>query len=280
LFQEGNAYNVTNRCNCVVFRLDDIPYDDPSVYDESRINIDLEVMNVFVTKNQSVSLALVMHSIDAHPILIKNISDGRNRGLFELVLHGWDHVDYSKLSEQEQVDSLAKANKKMEYLFGGASTIFVPPYNLFSTTTLDAMKRLGLTIISSSIEDDKDFQFFSPNKTKNNGQIYHLPQSASFETFQGEIPVRTPINEILKDVDKNIAKYGYAIITIHPQSFMKFKKGLENDVNAFSEYRDILRKTEEIDKLQIEGLETLINSILAKNIQITSFSKIVESGKP
>ena len=274
---EGHGFNATQYCNCVVFRLDDIPYDDPGVYDQSsRINIDLAIMNVFIAKNQSVSLALVMHLIDLHPILLKNVLDGYKKGMFELALHGWDHVDYSNLSEMKQENSLLKANKKMEYLFGNPSSIFIPPFFSYNNNTLDAMKRLGIKIISASHGSDTGYyEYFLPNKTKNTDQIYHLPQSASFETFQGEIPVRTPIKQILKDVDSNIAKYGYAIITMHPQSFMKFKKGLENDKNAFSEYRDILAGKEALDTHQIHRLEVLIDKLLSKDIHTTSFSKLV-----
>lgn len=276
-FQQGNAFKAIHSCNCVVFRLDDIPYDDAQVYDnESRINIDLAVMNVFITKNQSVSLGLVMHFIDLHSILLKNVLDGYSKGLFELALHGWDHVDYSNLSEIEQEASLRKANEKMVNLFGKPSTIFIPPYNLFNVTTLDAMKKLGITIISSSTQDDTDYDYFIPNKTSKQDQIYHMPQMTSFETFQGEIPIRIPVKKILKDIDYNIEKYGYAIIILHPQSFMKIKKGLQNDQNAFSEYREILKRTEVIDKHQIDRLEFLIQSILAKDIRITSFSKLLE----
>ena len=46
--RDGYGFNTTQHCNCVVFRIDDIPYDDPGVYDEnSRINIDIAIMNVF-----------------------------------------------------------------------------------------------------------------------------------------------------------------------------------------------------------------------------------------
>lgn len=274
--RDGYGFNTTQHCNCVVFRIDDIPYDDPGVYDEnSRINIDIAIMNVFASKNQDVSLALVMHLIDLHPILLKSIQDGHRKGLFELALHGWDHVDYSNLSGTIQEDSLLKANKKMENLFGKPSSIFIPPFYSYNNNTIDAMKRLGIRIISASHGSDIGYDEYSLlNKTKNTGLIYHLPQSAGFETFQGEIPVRTSIKQMLKDVESNIAKNGYAIITIHPQSFMKFKEGLENDEKAFSEYRKILKRTEALDKHQIDRLEDLIDKLLAKGVRITSFSKI------
>jgi peptidoglycan/xylan/chitin deacetylase (PgdA/CDA1 family) len=271
--EKGHVVNANRHCNCVVFRLDDIPY-DLSIYDESRINIDLAVMNVFIEKNQPLSLALVMHYIDRNPTLLKNIMDGYNKGLFELALHGWNHVDYSKLSEVQQQDSLSKANKKMQKLFGKPSSIFVAPYTLFDDSTLVAMKKLGISIFSSEVGTD-NYTYFLENQTRKHDDIYHLPQTASFETFQGSIPVRIPVKQILKDVDKDIAKYGYAIITLHPQTFVKFKEGLQNDHNASLEFREVQRGVQVLDEHQIDDLQVLIQSILAKNLRITSFSKLV-----
>ena len=271
--EKGYARDNNRHCNCVVFRLDDIPYDLP-IYDESRINIDLAIMNVFIERDQPLSLGLVMHFIDRNPILLKNIMDGNNKGIFELALHGWDHVDYSKLSEVKQQHSLSKANKKMQQLFGKPSNIFISPYTLFNNSTLAAMKKLGISIFSSEVGTD-NFTYFLQNQTTKHHQIYHLPQMASFETWKGQIPVRIPIKQILKDVDSNIAKYGYAIITLHPQSFVKFKEGLQNDQNATLEFSKIQRGVQVLDEQQIDNLQALIESILNKNLRITSFSKLV-----
>jgi peptidoglycan/xylan/chitin deacetylase (PgdA/CDA1 family) len=231
-------------------------------------------MNVFIERDQPLSLGLVMHFIDRNPILLKNIVDGYNKGIFELALHGWDHVDYSKLSEGKQQHSLSKANKKMQHLFGKPSNIFIPPYTLFNESTLVAMRKLGIDIFSSEVGTD-NYTYFLQNQTRKHDHIYHLPQMASFETWQGEIPVRIPIKQILKDVDSNIAKYGYAIITLHPQSFVMFKEGLQNDQNASSEFRNVQRGVQVLDKHQIDNLQVLIESILAMNLRITSFSKLV-----
>lgn len=273
--EKGHEVNPNRHCNCVVFRLDDIPYDLP-IYDKSRITIDLAVMNVFIERNQPLSLALVMHFIDRNPILLKNIKEGYNKGLFELALHGWNHVDYSNLSEVQQQDSLSKANKKMQKFFGKPSNIFIAPYTLFNDSTLTAMKKVGISIFSSEVGTD-NYTYFLQNQTRKHGEIYHLPQMASFETWKGQIPVRIPLEHILKDVDTNVAKYGYAIITLHPQSFVKYKEGLENDQNATSEFRKVQKGVQVVDEHQIDNLRTLIQSIIDRNLRITSFSKLVEN---
>jgi peptidoglycan/xylan/chitin deacetylase (PgdA/CDA1 family) len=254
-------------CRCVVFRLDDIPYDRP-IYDKNRINVDLAVMDVFNNKNQSVSLGLVMHYINHSPGLVKKIQEGQRRGIFELALHGWNHVNYSKLSEKDQEQSLRKANIKMHELFGSSSIIFISPYTDFNDSTLVAMKKLGIKILSAS-DDSDHYKYFIPNQTKKDSeddQIYHLPQMAAFEDWEDEKPIRIPNDQILRDVDHYISKYGYAIVTIHPQSFLKFREG---DSTSVSLEKSVL------DPEQIEQLNALVQSILDKKIRITSFSKLV-----
>ena len=67
--------------------------------------------------------------------LINTIRNGYSRNLFELGIHGWNHVDYTNLTAFKQQSSLIKANQKMNLLFGSYSRIFIPPFN-FSITIL------------------------------------------------------------------------------------------------------------------------------------------------
>jgi len=267
-FWNPNTVNGSiSTCRCVVFRLDDIPYDRP-IYDEKRVNVDLAVMDLFNDKNQSLSLGLVMHYINQSPGLLKKIQEGQRKGIFELSLHGWNHVNYSKLSEKDQEQSLRKANIKMRELFDSSSIIFIPPYTDFNDSTLVAMKKLGIKILSAS-DDSDHYKYFIPNQTKKDSeddQIYHLPQMATFENWEDEKPIRIPNDQILRDVEHYIGKYGYAIVTIHPQSFMKFREGDSTSVSL---------ENSVLDAEQIEQLNALIHSILDKKIRITSFSKLV-----
>jgi peptidoglycan/xylan/chitin deacetylase (PgdA/CDA1 family) len=270
LLHAGNSTKGSSTtCNCVIFRLDDIPY-DLATYDETRIDIDLAVMGVFHKKNQSLTLGLVLRYLELHPKLLEFILQGYRRGTFELALHGWDHEDYSKLSQVDQERYLLRAKTKFDQLFGNSSTIFIPPYNMFNRFTINAMKKLRIKIISSSVYSDYHL-FFMVNQTKKVSQdnhICHLPEMVSFETFEGTKPIRIPLAQIVSDVEHCLSKYGYAIITLHPQSFAKFT-GTKSD--------DLSLKESTIDIDQINRLNSLIEKLLDSNIRITSFSKLVGS---
>ena len=86
-----------------------------------------------------------------------------------------------------------------------------------------------------------------------------------FKVEQNHTRIQTPAGKILAAVDNNIAKYGYAVIVLHPQDFAK--SIVEVDKNG--QYVNL------VDLNEITALSHLIDSILSKNIHITSFSKIV-----
>jgi len=89
---------------------------------------------------------------------------------------------------------------------------------------------------------------------------YHVPETASFEKWdRNGHPIRIPINEILDDIDLSLWYYGYAVITMHPITFVKLHGGESDGV---------------VDEYQINDLRTLLEHIESKNAIFTSFSKI------
>jgi hypothetical protein len=95
-------------CNCVVFRIDDIS--------DNHVSSSIAVMNLFISENKSLTLGIVMNHIGRNPVLMEKIMDGTRKGLFELALHGYDHLNYLKLPASEQLDQLSLANQRMQDL--------------------------------------------------------------------------------------------------------------------------------------------------------------------
>ena len=71
---------------CVIFRLDDVR----NGYLEK---VQISLMNFFLSNNDRLSLGLIMNNIEDGSSLVQKIQEGKNLGLFELDIHGWDHVD-------------------------------------------------------------------------------------------------------------------------------------------------------------------------------------------
>jgi hypothetical protein len=92
----SNTYSGTQGpCKCVVFRLDDVNSD-------FLTKVQINLMDQFISQNQSISLGLIMHRIIPTSPVVEKVKEGKQKDLFELDLHGWDHVDYSQLSKEEQ----------------------------------------------------------------------------------------------------------------------------------------------------------------------------------
>ncbi|HEY7079655.1 MAG TPA: polysaccharide deacetylase family protein [Nitrososphaeraceae archaeon] len=103
--------DASSKCNCVVFRMDDIQ-------DYWLNSVQSAVMDLFMSKGQKLSLGLIMHIVGNDSKVVDKIKTGLDKGLFELDAHGWDHINYTKLNQNEQKQSLYNASSKMEKLFG------------------------------------------------------------------------------------------------------------------------------------------------------------------
>ena len=251
-------------CSCVVFRIDDIQ-------DYWIEQAQIAAMDLFISKNLTLSVGLVIDDVGNDTVLTEKIEEGLDRNLFELALHGWDHEDFTTFDLQQQKDLLKKANEKNQILFGNKSQVFTPPYDLFNNNTLKAMNDLNISILSSSLEAENDFnegkdisnlKIKMINSNSVGDGIYHLPSTVSFFDYEDENRTKNSLQDILNKVDDSISKYGYSVITFHPQDFAK--------LDEEGEFIDV------VDSKQIEDLSLLIDSLKLKNISASSFSGIVE----
>jgi mannuronan 5-epimerase len=253
----NNKINHSSSCYCVIFRLS-------GIQDYFVHNAQLAVMDLFLKRNQSLSLGLIMNNIGNDTAIVQKILEGSRKDLFALALNGWNYTNYSKLTEKEQKESLSKANEKMQVLFGKRSDIIIPPYGTFDNSTLNAMRQLGIRILSSNVAVDKNQDFIADGTSKTTitgqrsklNQIYHMPAMTSFNTYDstGNM-IKVPINQILSDIERSMTKYGYAVINLDPQFFLNKNGKLSTELN----------------KQEINNLSSLIDYLISKNIRITTF---------
>jgi peptidoglycan/xylan/chitin deacetylase (PgdA/CDA1 family) len=273
----GTGSNRGISCNCVVFRMDDV---QDSFVDVAQV----AAMNIFISKGQPLSLGLIMNHIGNDSKITGKIGEGSQLGLFELGLHGWDHIDYTKLSYSEQRETLDLANKKMKRIFGNISEIFISPYGYFNNNTLKAMNELGIRILSatiySEINIDRGRSVFNysaqmtkglddvSEKVNNNISLthllpFHVPSLISYKNYENGRLIKNPVSSIIDGVEENVEKYGYSVIVFHPQDFAY------TDANGAIADKDSLNATE------INEFSQLIDTVLSKNMSITTLSEIV-----
>ena len=225
-------------------------------------------MDLFISKGVNLSLGVIMNDIGNDSRILEKIREGNEKGLFELALHGWNHVDYTTLSDEEQKDSLKMANEKMERLFGSKSAIFFPPYGEFDNATVDATRNDSIRILGSVFDDeykyDEGKSIFISNGTASDdiGKpiLYHVPATTLYHNLEADSWKKIPNEQLLESIENDIKRIGYSVFTFHPQELMLNENGSVGDTLNEDEVRDF---------------SDLIDSILLNNITITTHSELV-----
>jgi hypothetical protein len=101
-----------------------------------RIVRSFEWLSHFFSKGQPLSLNVVTHDIGNNLRIKGKVGKRSQKGLFELWLHGWNHINYTILSESEQRSPLKEANEKMNRMFDDSSDIFVPLHILITKRSM------------------------------------------------------------------------------------------------------------------------------------------------
>ena len=264
-----------NSCNCVVFRINNIQ-------DYWTREAQIPLMDYFIDRGLNVTLGLELNYLGNDSDVVNKVSEGYGAGLFELAIHGSNREIYSGLSEDEQRISLQRANAKMQNMFGNKSNVFIPPLNQFNNDTLVVLSQLGITLFSSSVERELDFNggksiFIAKNVTNveapttassvsnssedTPSRVYHLPTAIEFERYGNDSWIKVPVNKILEETSQSIEDYGYGVISLHPTNFLVGNDTLSNrtiDVNDFND------------------LSLIVNTLSQRGIPILSMSDIVE----
>ena len=258
----GNNGTARSNCNCVVFRMDDIQ-------DYWLKSGQLAAMNQFISRNQSLTLGIIMDSIGNDTEIVNKVKEGSDSGLFELAVHGWNHTDYTKLSEEEQRKSLDDSNRKMIELFGNTSEIFIPPLNSFNNDTINAMEQVGMKILDANSSSFDELELKGHNESRalsslsiQSKDFFYMPSTIAFKDYYQDLPIKNSNQNIFNNVTQSIATNGYAVIIIHPQDFVKI------DANG--------SLTDALDENETNDLSRLIDLILSNNIPLGSFFEVTQ----
>jgi peptidoglycan/xylan/chitin deacetylase (PgdA/CDA1 family) len=251
----AHAATATTPCNCVVFRIDDIQ--DWWIHDVQAV-----VLNTFITNDTMLTPGMIMNSYGSDPGVVDKVQEGKDAGLFELALHGWNHVDYATLSLKDQEQTLAEANAKLQTIHGEKSNIFIPPYDSLNRDTPTAMKDYGLGILSAHLFADNGFlpQTFPPADPSG---IISIPYTVLYvEGSQPPGQNHKTLSQLLSEVNDSIANRGWAVVLLHPQDFAKWDgNGVAQNI---------------VDADQMSTLVNLISQLNADGRTITSYRGLID----
>jgi hypothetical protein len=134
--------------------------------------------------------------------------------------------------------------------------VFIPPQNRFDDITKQVLIENKYTHMSSSMIYDYNLSYPLENQT-----LYRFPEIVTTGRYDVEknIFVGTEHAETFQKTIDGLEKYGFAVITSHPQEFAVVRNGTY---------------TNEINSQQFSELELLIDKIKSEGIRIVSISKI------
>jgi peptidoglycan/xylan/chitin deacetylase (PgdA/CDA1 family) len=270
------------QCKCVIFRLDDIE-------DYGKNKVQLAILDHFLVENKKLAAAIILDrfgNLDPDGAVYLKIKEGYNKDLFELAIHGAQHINYSGLTKEQQRKDFTEANNKLQLLLGGQSRILVPPFNQFDSNTIKAMAESGLDIISTSYREENktlnSYKISAPFAFNNSNielsvvnisepgrrealqVIYHIPFNISLldltrRGYSGE----NLTDKVLSSTESNIAKYGFSVIVLHPNDIATFNPSTGSYGNN-------------IDTVKMQTLVKIIDKLEAKRINFADYSVMTQ----
>ncbi|MGY5144111.1 MAG: polysaccharide deacetylase family protein [Candidatus Nitrosopumilus sp. bin_32a] len=240
IYKNQNKFNFKDNpllsCNCVSFRLDDIQ-------DYWLSDTQIDIINLFAEKEIPLTVGIIGKTIGTDEKLISAIKNNLKENNIEIANHSWDNDVLTNVNEKEQEQKIIDTNKKLFEIFGINSKIFIPPQNLYDSTTIDILKKNNFSYLTSHVNDN-DAIFIEGDL------FYNIP--ATTET--GLLVKTTDWNmrdkeDIKNKVIENLNTKGYAMIMIHPQEFALNSNGKYDAPNqeSLSNLSELLDEIVELD---------------------------------
>jgi predicted deacetylase len=242
-------------------------------------NVQLATMDYFISKNLPFTASIIVGGLanSSNLKVFHKIKEGVDKNLFEIAIHGYRHINHSRLTYEEQESDFRKASGKLEYLFGKKADIFIPPYNEFNLHTIEAMSDLNISVLSTS--SYKEQTVANPYKIQtlvvtNNSKlevsrisdqkasVYHAPRYASLlNLHENGLSGDGLVQEVLRLSLNSIADHGFASIRLHPGDFSQDDAISGKTING-------------VDNIKFQVLTKIVDSLAERNIRIASFKDI------
>ena len=162
------------------------------------------MLKLFDDNDIKISFFLTGRWAENNPDLVKSIQSYNH----EIGNHGYNHLDYSKLSYNKNKEQISKTNEIIKEITGKSPTLFGPPSGAFNENTLKAAKDLNSKVIMWSI-DTIDWR---KDSTKD-----LIVKRVTSKAEESAIVLMHPTEETVKalpEIIKYLFKNGYKIGTI------------------------------------------------------------------
>ena len=243
----------TGNCNCVAFRLS-------NVQDYYLNDVQTSLIDLFDSKDAGLTIGVFGGSIGDDSKIVDQVNEKLSKGNLLVANLGWELIDLTSLSEQEQNESIGNSKAKILDVFGIHSTTFIAPYSKFNDDTIKAIQANGMKYLSSSASSDPvrdNFQNSIPS---------HIPYTLAIKNMIISEPVedKKTVGEQAQMVLDDLDEYGFAVVNIQSQDFA------QND----GKYQNL------VDLGKLSDLDFLLGSLQNRGIDIVTLDKIPELVTP
>ena len=227
----------------------------------------LDFVNLVEKYDAKATFPITARTLEKHGDFIKSVYNKR----IEFAIHGYSHVDYSKLSAKEQSEQIKKAVEIFKK-FGMTPYGFRGPYLQANDDTLNVLKKNGLLYDSSySIH----WNVVPEEYLKRNAHSYNLalklyePKDAqtSFLPYLRNGIIRIPVS--LPDDEMLIDRLNIRNQKLLGKIWLKILKETSDKGGVF-----VLQLHPERIAFALDALKMLIGEANKKNVWITSLKEL------
>jgi len=244
------SYALTESCQCVAFRFDD-------VQDYWLNNIQIQLIDTFQQKNASLTIALIANYLGNDQNLVNFINEiaHKNSPKIEIANHGWNHEHFSQFTKNQQWLLFHESNGKIISLTGIRPLVFIAPYDAINNDTFAALRENNFKFVSANETADH------PPYPLSNTQLYRFPETAEIGNLNKPETdwVTNGNNFTYAEIQRSIIKYGYAVVMMHPQDFS---------------IRHVFNYTNQVNQTQIHQLDLLIDTVRNSGFKIVTLGEI------
>lgn len=228
-FADAQAYPCTIKTpvnRTVVLRIDDIaPWNDLSLMQQMTDDI--------LSRDYGVSLGVIPYRIDKDKSLVRWLQSTHDNSKVELSLHGYKHdeEEFNNLDYNQSKIKLELGRNIMIKYFGEIPINFIPPYNVESEETIQALKDLG-------------FKTFSGSRNEYIVEDTFVAAGYTTTTYSYSNDLFVSSEQVLEECSNAIDKNGVCVIMVHPQDFTSNGK---IDEAKYAEYVSVLDGLNSLD---------------------------------
>ena len=239
-------------CNCVAFRFDD-------VQNNWLFGVQFEMLEAFREHNVPVTIGVIGKALEGDlATYIQNDAQSQNP-ILEVANHGWIHEDFSQFDRDQQDQLIKKTNQQIFNVTGENPKTFLPPLGNINDSTLGVLNENKFTTFSSTLASSM------PPYPLIISDIYHYPATALTANYIQETGMfqGIPHDQNLFQVNQSQEKFGFSVITLHPQEFAMVENGAYVDKVNQEQLNELVLLFGEIQR---SGLKTVQISEIAENV--------------